>query len=388
MEEQGPREIFDAVLIDEAQDFPESFYRMVYGLVREPHRIIWAYDDLQNLGDYEMRGEGDLFGFRSDGKPLVKLKNAPDKPREDIVLPICYRNPPWSLATAHALGFGVYRRDGLVQMFEEPAIWRRIGYELVDGELRSGRDVTVRRGAASFPEYFSDELEPGDGIRCVAFETEDEQYVALADEVWRNINEDELEASDILVILPDAYTSRTKGAAILKKFLAKGVRAHLAGVTTSRDQFQLTKSVAVTHVYRAKGNEAPMVYVVNADYCQTGWELAQRRNILFTAITRSRGWVRIFGKGSKMEALREELEEVRRRNFSLTFRYPTSSEIRRLRRVHRDMSEDEKRDWSEKIGNVREVLDALERGELSMDSVPEAIRERLEVGLHRRGNRA
>src|SRR5262249_14200187 len=51
--DQGSKRIFDAVLIDEAQDFPTAFYRMIYSVVPPPHRIMWAYDDLQNLGDYE-----------------------------------------------------------------------------------------------------------------------------------------------------------------------------------------------------------------------------------------------------------------------------------------------------------------------------------------------
>lgn len=120
--EQGNKDLFDVVLIDEAQDFPTSFYRMIYSVVPAPHRIIWAYDDLQNLGDYEMPSEDKLFGSDDRGNPLVQLQNEDDKPKEDIVLPVCYRNTPWALATAHALGFGIYRPEGLVQMFAETTI--------------------------------------------------------------------------------------------------------------------------------------------------------------------------------------------------------------------------------------------------------------------------
>jgi superfamily I DNA and RNA helicase len=66
-------------LIDEAQDFPTSFYRIIYNVVPPPHRIMWAYDDLQNLGDYEMRSERELFGSDDNGDPLVTLRNDPDK---------------------------------------------------------------------------------------------------------------------------------------------------------------------------------------------------------------------------------------------------------------------------------------------------------------------
>ena len=150
---QGSRSVFDAMLIDEAQDFPVSFYRMIYNVVASPHRIIWAYDELQNLGDYEMQSEHDLFGTDQDGRSLVTLRNEPNKPRKDIVLPVCYRNTPWALSAAHALGFGIYRPEGLVQMFEEPAIWSRIGYHIEHGKLEHGARVVVRRGADSYPAY-------------------------------------------------------------------------------------------------------------------------------------------------------------------------------------------------------------------------------------------
>jgi superfamily I DNA and RNA helicase len=250
MRDQGPKRIFDAVLIDEAQDFPTAFYRMIYNVVPPPHRIMWAYDDLQNLGDYEMRSEHELFGTDQNGSPLVTLRNDPDKPKEDIVLPVCYRNTPWALATAHALGFGIYRPQGLIQMFEEPSIWPRIGYETVRGTLELGAHVAVRRRTDSYPNYFTELLNPDDAIQCGVFNTPDEQYVALADAIWKNLNEDELEPTDILVVLPSAYTSKKTGAAVMNALNKRKIPAHLAGVTTSRDEIFQRNSVAVTHKLR------------------------------------------------------------------------------------------------------------------------------------------
>lgn len=45
---------YDVMLIDEAQDMPSSFFRLIYSNVKEPKRIIWAYDELQNLSNVEM----------------------------------------------------------------------------------------------------------------------------------------------------------------------------------------------------------------------------------------------------------------------------------------------------------------------------------------------
>jgi superfamily I DNA and RNA helicase len=78
-----------------------------------------------------------------------------------------------------------------------------------------------------------------------------------------------------------------------------------------------------------------MVYVVHAEFCQIGFELSRKRNILFTGMTRSRAWVRLYGIGDQMKNLREEVNEVFRRNFELDFDYPESPASRRAgRRLH------------------------------------------------------
>ena len=47
----SPEPIYDAVLIDEAQDLPIPFFRVVHKMTRQPKRIIWAYDELQKLSE-------------------------------------------------------------------------------------------------------------------------------------------------------------------------------------------------------------------------------------------------------------------------------------------------------------------------------------------------
>ena len=374
---RGPRPVFDVMLIDEAQDFPVAFYRMIYNVVAPPHRIIWAYDELQNLGDYEMQSERELFGTGQDGQPLVALRNEPGKPMEDIVLPVCYRNTPWALTAAHALGFGIYRSEGLVQMFEEPDIWSRIGYEVERGPLELGTHVAVRRSSKSYPAYFEDLLDPDDALQCVVFPDTGAQYDALAEAVRKNIHEDELDPTDVLVVLPDAYTSRTEAAGIGRILLAKNIRAHLVGFATSADEIFQSGSVAITHIFRAKGNEAPMVYFVNADSCQTDLELSRKRNFLFTGITRSMCWVRIFGVGDRMRALHAEVAQVRNHGFTLEFEYPDRERLRHLATVHRDRTDGERKEWERKIDAVGDVVTALFDGDLPREVLPEHIRRKL-----------
>lgn len=317
-------DLYDMILIDEAQDLPSSFFKIVHRMVKNPKRIVWAYDDLQNLNDIQLPSPKDLFGQSSNGKPRVELKNEIDKPLQDIVLPRCYRNPPWTLLSAHGLGFGVHR-EPMVQMFTEPNIWERLGYSARSGTLDFENNVEVVRATDSTPGFFYDLLRtPNDTLISRTFVNAQEQYAWVADEIKTLIDIDELEHSDILLILPNVRTSKSEGAMLLRALLSADLRAHIPGQTSSKDSIFRDKSIAITHVHRAKGNEAPVVFVLNSDFCEHNSSIKYRRNILFTAITRSRAWTYILGVGPNMDKISSELNEIREANFSLNFLYPSS----------------------------------------------------------------
>ncbi len=99
-------------------------------------------------------------------------------------------------------------------------------------------------------------------------------------------------------------------------------------------------SVAIAHIYRAKGNEAPMVYVVDAQYANSQWNLVSRRNTLFTAITRSRAWVRLVGSGVDAQPVLDEARRVKENGYLLKFKIPTAAELAQLRHIHRERPEE------------------------------------------------
>lgn len=379
VEKDPGKEMFDALLIDEAQDLPTSFFRLAFHVTREPKRIVWAYDEMQNLGDFNMESPPKLFGLTKSGAPKVhELVNQEGRPHQDIILPVCYRNSPWVLAVAHALGFGVYRTGGLIQMFDEPELWADIGYEVVHGELAPGKDVTVSRRANASPSFFSDNLKPEDSVVCRYFDTQDEQLAWVVDDICENLRSQELEASDFLVILADPLTVAAEAAPLMAALKARSVESHIAGVTFSRDSFFVEGSVAISGIYRAKGNEAPIVYVLNSEYCFDGPELIRRRNILFTAITRSRGWVRICGCGPEMKCLAGEVEAVAAHDYRLSFRVPTEEQLAALRRIHRDMTAAEKKRIASHTDALTSFARDMERGVIDKDALPKEVLERLQ----------
>ena len=369
--------IFDAVLVDEAQDFPPEFFQLVYRFTREPKRIVWAFDELQKLSESAMPSTEELFGTTPSGDSLVQLAQTPGQPHQDILLPVCYRNSPWSLAAAHSLGLGVYREEGLVQHFDDPQLWSEIGYRVVKGQLSSGHSVELERGPTSYPAYFADLLDPADAVLLRSFDSEAEQDSWVAQQIATNLTADELEHDDILVVLPDAYTAKRRSTRFAKALSRHGIDSHLAGVGSSVDELFVRDSIAMAHIHRAKGNEAPMVYVLDSQYAVRGPNLITRRNTLFTAITRSRAWVRICGWGEKMRAVAEEVEKVRDAGFRLAFTIPTAEQLAEIRRIHRDRTGSEIASAKRATRNAKELADAFERGDIDIEDLPLAIRTRL-----------
>lgn len=339
--------IFDILLVDEAQDLPRSFFELSLKLIKEDKHIIWAYDELQNIGKYTMESPEKLFGKDTNGKPNIEeLKNLPKQPRKDIVLKTCYRNPPNILATAHALGFGINRKglssDRYIQFFDEPSFWNDIGYKVVSGELAIGKDVELERDKEFIPTFFEQRLNMKENLITKKFDSMSEQYKYLAEQIKKNITQDELLPTDILVINANPLTTKND-LLPLKNYLAKiSIDSHLAGVTSSVDEFFINGKITLSGIYRAKGNEASMVYIVNSEYCYEGIDISTRRNILFTAMTRTKAWSQVLGCGDKMKELIEEIDRLRATDFKLKFKYPTEDELTKLRKIHKDLNQSEK----------------------------------------------
>jgi superfamily I DNA and RNA helicase len=311
----------------------------------------------------------------ASGTPNVTLVDEPGKPQQDIMLPVCYRNPPWTLTLALALGLGIYRQDGFVRMFPDPDFWGHIGYEVVGGNLTYDQSVSLRRSRDRTPEYFYDLIRPDEAIIYQAFQEKEPQAEWVASQIYQNITNDELEIGDILIVFPDAYTLNSESAYIINELRKIGIDAHVAGVNTSRNVIFKDDSVAITHIHRAKGNEAPMVYVMNANYCYTGIDVRKKRNTLFTSITRAKAWVRITGVGKNMDNLVGEIDKVFEHNFSLSFTYPSRNELSEMDRLYQDHSPQQRRKLFDGFEKIKDIRRLIENGELSIDDLPDDMRE-------------
>jgi superfamily I DNA and RNA helicase len=136
-------------------------------------------------------------------------------------------------------------------------------------------------------------------------------------------------------------------------------------------------SVALAHIFRAKGNEAPMVYVVDSQHAASQYNAVTRRNTLFTAITRSRAWVRIVGWGDNMNLIAREVETVRQKDFKLEFRIPSVAELAEMRHINRDRSEDNRASVKKATEGLQAFIEAYERQEIDLYDIPPGLRTRL-----------
>jgi superfamily I DNA and RNA helicase len=378
---------YDAILVDEAQDLSPSFLLLCYEYLKEPKRLVYAYDELQNLGMRSLPPVEDIFGKNADGTPRVLVRpSEPGEPKQDIILDICYRNSRPVLSTAHALGFGIYRKNGLVQIFENKSLWLDIGYEVADGTLEDGRSVSLRRTSRSSPAFLENHSPTDDLISFEACDSEKDQTKRLVDAIVRNLADDELLPEDIVVINPDPLTTRDAVSDARRLLLEKGINSHLAGVTSSADVFSEPSSVTFTGIFRAKGNEAAMVYVMNAQDCYSARiprQTARVRNRLFTAITRSKAWVRVLGVGPNMHLLIDEYKQAKNAAYELRFFYPTEEERKQMTIVNRDMSNAEKARFTKQQKDLLDIVESLESGETLIEDYPEDVLKKLRTFIER-----
>ncbi|RUO40433.1 helicase [Idiomarina aquatica] len=377
------QELYDSILVDEAQDFPASFLRVCYQFLKKPKRLVYAYDELQSLTGATMAPPEEIFGKNSDGAPLVTLESeGSTMGKRDIMLKKCYRNSRPLLTSAHALGFGIYRKSGLIQFFDQDELWTDVGYTVKSGSLSGNSNIVLTRTEETSPKFLEQHSSVDELIDIRVFDNQDEMDEALIESIRKDISEKELKPEDILVINPDPFTTKKNVGRIRADLMDYDINSELAGVSTSRDTFKVEGAVTFTGIFRAKGNEAGMVYVINAHDCnnsQIPSNLALGRNRLFTAITRSKSWVRVWGIGPKMEELKDEWQRLKSNNFELKFKYPTDQQKSQLKLINKDLSTSEKTKKMRYMRYLNELSEAITNGEIEPDEIPSTIREQLKA---------
>jgi superfamily I DNA and RNA helicase len=325
-------ELFDAILIDEGQDFHFNFYRLCYSILRKPKRLIWAYDEVQSLEALAIPSAIEIFGTDSNGNPFVNLEGAYSngEVEKDVILYRCYRTPRPVLVVAHAFGMGLLRPQGVVQFIYKAGGWEDIGYKVVSGSFVPGQQLTITRPQANSPHILEKLVGYKDLVQCKVFSDRSNELAWVADQIAENIQKDELSPEEILVITLDYSNSRTELWQLKQILAERNIEAVRPGYETPRDVFQQKGNVTLTNIFPAKGNEASVVYILGFEQVGVNPRLiVQERNQAFTAMTRTRGWCILTGIGKTAEILFKEIEKILEDSEKITFTVPDPKTIQR-----------------------------------------------------------
>jgi superfamily I DNA and RNA helicase len=325
-------------LIDEGQDFATGFYELCYALAigeRDDKSIIWAYDELQNILNIKIRSPEQLFGTDADHHPRVSLNRTtaqlPPGATNDTVLSKCYRNQREVLVVAHALGFGIYRET--VQLLESREHWNDVGYDVIEGTFAAGERVRILRPAENSPLH----LETPDNtpiINCHVATSFNNEIEWVVDGI-RQFLGGGLRPEDIMVVALDDRNARAYFTAISGALAEADINTNnIIADPYTEPPFLVANRVTLSTVYRAKGNEAAVVFAVGIDAISP--RTRSSRNKLFTAFTRAKAWLRVSGVDGPAAEFEEEIRTALKRFPYLDFTMP---DLRQVELIQRDLSE-------------------------------------------------
>lgn len=378
--------IYHAILIDDAQELPSSFFQFAHAAAQPPKRIVWASDYFQSLLGYESRMPEQLFGDDEDGRPRVSLEDTRDQPPHDITLGISYRSTPRALTVAHALACGMHRqpadddKEPIFRMYEDPKTWEAIGYSVLEGNLAHGKSVTLERDpkgdSIRIARSAGRRLRIRDAVHFKSFETPCEQWKWISERIDDNIRKTGLSAEDILIVFSDPDTAKQEQFDISRALEKRRIASNIARAPTSRDQIVEKGCVTIANVFSARETEFPMVYFASAQKCHSGPGLLEKRNALFSGMTRSMAWVRVCGVGETGRMLEEEFRCVEKNGYRLRFDYPTAERIREAKKRHSESVAQAKAKADRKIGELLDMVEKIRDGKVPADALPqELVRE-------------
>lgn len=324
---------YDYILVDEAQDFPNEFFQILRRLAYPPYQICYAYDELQSLYSLDIPKSDDMFGFDEEGKPYITFdgEDYPGGIEKEFVLHRSYRCPQQVLMLAHAIGLGLYSATGCVQMLEKEESWQSLGYEIRDGKLTKNHKVAIYRSPENSPNKIMD-IYDGDQdlILTRQFSTRDEELEWIADSISKDVREQKVSPDQIIVISLDPRLGRDYLSSLQMKLVLKGIPSTIPGLVDDSALFMEPGKITLTTINRAKGNEAPIVYILSFESLYDYISSVENRNRAFTSISRSKAWVRISGVGRKMQSAKEEITKIREDFPWFRFVFPDMEAIRRL----------------------------------------------------------
>lgn len=317
---------YDLTLIDEGQDFRSPFYQLCYKLTKD-RRIVWAYDEFQDIFNTNPQDEKATFGTDEKGEFRIDFSRN-ENPNQDITLKCCYRNPRLVLVGAFSLGLGIYNKS-VLQRLESNLHWESLGFEVEKGNCAAGDEMIISRPIENTPSIINEQLGRS-SMQWAAYDSIEDECNDVVKFVLNDINVEGLLPDDICIICVDQRNISSYYARIEKQLMNSGIRTfNMLGAPNANRRFSYEGRVTLATLNKAKENETGMVYIVGADALFNYPNNVIARNKLFTAITRAKGWVTILGTGREiMRVCQQELRSLKDNGYKLVFRQPSEAQTR------------------------------------------------------------
>ncbi|OHC21182.1 MAG: hypothetical protein A2883_16695 [Pseudomonadales bacterium RIFCSPHIGHO2_01_FULL_64_12] len=205
------------------------------------------------------------------------------------------------------------------EMFYLPGDWKAIGYQVIEPRslmISEGENVVIERPDANSRNLLEGILldnskRPLNLVRTEVCFNDEAQLSFVASKVKQLVFDEGVSPEEIVIINLISSNNKNQMLAIQRALMQIGVRSVIPGYVESSDVFKPKGFVTISTPFRAKGNEANIVFVINAHRLSNDFTL-RMRNAFFVAVTRSRGWCYISGVGAGMEPLVSEIEAIKR----------------------------------------------------------------------------
>ena len=275
---------FDYILIDESQDFSDSFFELCKMVVKKT--VYTAGDIFQNITDVP-----------------------PSMRSVTYLLNRCYRTDNRTLMFAHALGLGLFEKTAL-NWFDE-AEWKFFGYNI---EQLPTENEKIRYELSRTPLRRFDDIDDdkNDCTRIIKCDSEDctEEIIDVIKEI--KINNPTVQPDDIAVVY---VTQSRDNFAQIDRLCVKINNSFSWNTTKGYDTKKTEKgSLFITNKYNIKGLEFPFVICVANKGVKSN---LSSRNTLYMAMTRSfiSSYLLLHdNEGEIIDILEEGLESILQNN--------------------------------------------------------------------------
>ncbi|MFL1017066.1 DEAD/DEAH box helicase [Vibrio parahaemolyticus] len=338
---------YDYVFVDEAQDYGPYYLQLCTKLAKN-NRVTFGSDVFQNIFQPKVITGPEILG---QGVDFV----------QDDILEICYRTPRAILVSAHAIGLGVYGQQ--VQIIDSVDSWKDFGYEVHSrdsGRFELNEYVVVHRSENNSPILSEESV--GDLVQYQSgFNDHSEEVNYVANRILNDIQSEGLLPEDILVICMDDRGCNTYFTQLDMVLNERGVATNNTHANKySINDFHVKDRVTFSTIHKAKGNEAYSVYLIGCDAVCHNLNV-RNRNLLFTAMTRTKGWLHLSGYKNVADKLFAELNTALSHCPNIKFNYPSEEGLQRIQRdLNKKSATEEKRikemeDFAKKVGGTEEL---------------------------------